>query len=327
MASLACYRLTASTLVPYRLALFVTTHLLVDAAVSTEGPGVSEVTASLQVHDCGWKALDGIPCIMGGITALAASVGGTLHGRSPKDFPWKTLPNELARLGCCLVNYPEETLMPGEIRPTLRRTKGIHDLTIRHRANLVNALKTGTLTIRAITSDAARSRLLTSRDPIIIGEAPSHRSSHPRGRRAFADGNIDRKGPRRLPSPPATPTTRPATPSTRPATPPATPPAPLPAPPHPTTSAIRRHVQVFVEISRPPPRPAVVAMSRPPPRPASRAVHKSFLPPHPTHTEDLIPPITSVTRSSSTSEYDDQSMTIDDELSESDYRPSKRLRG
>ncbi|KAG2124877.1 hypothetical protein DEU56DRAFT_916817 [Suillus clintonianus] len=294
---------------------FVTTHLLVDVAVSTEGPGVSGVTASLQVHDCGWKALDGIPCIMGGITALAASVGGTLHGRSPKDFPWKTLPKELAQLGCCLVNYPEETLMPGEIRPTLRRTKGIHDLSIPH----------------PITSNAARLRLLTSKDPVIIGEAPSHRSIHPRGRHAFADGDIDRKGPRRLPSPPATPTTRPATPSTRPATPPATPPAPLPAPPQPTTSAIRRRVQVFVEISRPPPRPAIVAISRPPPRPASRAVPNLFLPPHPTHTEDLIP-ITSVTRSSSTSEYaedsdDDQSITIDDELSESDYRPSKCHRG
>ncbi|KAG2125063.1 hypothetical protein DEU56DRAFT_695023, partial [Suillus clintonianus] len=159
----------------------------------------------------------------------------------------------LARLGCCLVNYPEETLMPGEIRPTLRRTKGIHDLSIPHRTKLVNALKTGTLTIRAITSNAAHLRLLTSKDPVIIGEALSHRSIHPRGRRAFADGDIDQKGPCRLPSPPATPTTRPATPSTRPATPPATPPAPLPAPPQPTTSAIRRRVQVFVEISRPPP--------------------------------------------------------------------------
>ncbi|KAG2737447.1 hypothetical protein P692DRAFT_20823752, partial [Suillus brevipes Sb2] len=75
-------------------------HLLelVDKAVSTEeDPGVS----SLQV-DAGWKSLDGIPCIMGGITALVASVGGTLRGRTSNDFPWKTLPKELARLGCRL---------------------------------------------------------------------------------------------------------------------------------------------------------------------------------------------------------------------------------
>ncbi|KAG1897301.1 uncharacterized protein F5891DRAFT_930541, partial [Suillus fuscotomentosus] len=148
----------------------------------------------------------------------------------------------LARLGCCLVNYPEETLMPGETRPTLNRSKGIHDLTFRHRDNLVNALKTGTLTIRAITSDVARARLITSKDPIIIGEAPSHRSIHSRGRRMFADGDIDRKGPRRLPSPPATPSTHSATPSTHPAT-------PATAPPHSATPATRRRVQVFVEIS------------------------------------------------------------------------------
>ncbi|KAG1779250.1 hypothetical protein EV702DRAFT_932862, partial [Suillus placidus] len=100
----------------------------------------------------------------------------------------------LARLGCCLVNYPEDTLMPGKIQPSLSRTKGVHGLTMPHRANLIIALKTGTLNIRAVTDDAARMRLITSKDPVIIGEAPSHRSPHFRGRRAFADGDIDRKG-------------------------------------------------------------------------------------------------------------------------------------
>ncbi|KAG2096050.1 uncharacterized protein F5147DRAFT_778412 [Suillus discolor] len=125
--------------------------------VIPEDPGVS----SLQV-DAGWKTLDGIPCIMGGLTALVASVSGTLRGRTQNDFPWKTLPKELARLGCCLVNYPNKTLMPGETRPTLSRSKGIHDLTLPHRINLVNALKMGTLTIRAVTNDAARTRLTMS---------------------------------------------------------------------------------------------------------------------------------------------------------------------
>lgn len=48
-------------------------------AVSTENPevdvGVSEVTTGLQVDDA-WKTLDGIPCIMGGMTVL---VGKSHH--------------------------------------------------------------------------------------------------------------------------------------------------------------------------------------------------------------------------------------------------------
>ncbi|KAG2058669.1 hypothetical protein BDR06DRAFT_1003863 [Suillus hirtellus] len=159
---------------------FTITHMLVDAVVSTEDPGVdvgvSEVTAGLQVDDA-WKTLDGIPCIMGGMTALVASVGGTLCGRTQTNFPWKTLPKELARLGCFLVNYPDETLMPGKIRPTLTWSKGIHDLTLPHHANLVNALRTDTLTIQAVTSDAACTHLIMSKDPVIIGEALSHRST------------------------------------------------------------------------------------------------------------------------------------------------------
>ncbi|KAG2113976.1 hypothetical protein DEU56DRAFT_710710, partial [Suillus clintonianus] len=100
----------------------------------------------------------------------------------------------LARLGYVLVNYPDETLMPGELRSTFCRTKGIHDLNQRHRANIINHLKTGTLTIRAVTSDAARMRLTTSKDPVVIGEAPLACSMHSCGRRAFADGRIDQKG-------------------------------------------------------------------------------------------------------------------------------------
>ncbi|KAG1858749.1 hypothetical protein DFJ58DRAFT_726535 [Suillus subalutaceus] len=174
---------------------FTISQILIDAAVSTEDLGgedlgVSEVTTGLQVDD-GWKVLDGIPCIMGGLTALVASVGGTLRGRAPNNFPWRTLPKELARLGYFLVDYPNETLMPGEIRPSLTRSKGIHDLTIPHCDNLVNALKSGTLTIQAVTSDAARTRLVMLKDPIIIGEAPTHRSIHSHRQRAFANGGFD----------------------------------------------------------------------------------------------------------------------------------------
>lgn len=335
---------------------FTITRLLVDTAVMTEDPGIS----SIQV-DAGWKTLDGIPCIMGGLTALVASVGGTLRGRTQTEFPWKTLPKELARLGCCLVNYPNETLMPGETRPTLSRSKGVHDLTLPHRINLVNALKMGTLTIRAVTNDAARTRLTMSTDPVITGEAPSHRSIYSRGRHAFANGDIDCKGPRRLASPPSTPPTstpptRPSTPPTHPSTPPARP-STLPARPstpptcpstcaarpstraaHPATSPTRRHVQVFVEISRPPPRPASRAVSKVipsstthtisplPPWPASRAASKAITPSI-AHTTDLIPPIAAVEWSASSSKYvDDETLDEESDASESDHRPAKRLR-
>ncbi|KAG2092830.1 uncharacterized protein F5147DRAFT_551765, partial [Suillus discolor] len=91
-------------------------------------------------------------------------------------------------------NYPDETLMPGKLCPSLSRTKGIHDLSHQHRANLINHLKAGTLTIRAVVSNAARIRLTTSKDPVIIGDAPSACSMHSHGQCAFADGRIDRKG-------------------------------------------------------------------------------------------------------------------------------------
>lgn len=165
-------------------------------------------------------------------------------------------------------------------------------------------------------------RLLTSKDPVIIGEAPSHRSPHSRGRRAFADGDIDRKGPRRLPTPPSpsptgSPTPRPSAPPTGPSTGPSGPPT-------------RRRVQVYVQISRPPPRPASRAVHQaiPPsisqdrsPRRASRATLLAITP-----TRDLIPPITSVTRVASSSEYVDDDANDEIDSSESDNRPFKRLR-
>ncbi|KAG1879476.1 hypothetical protein C8R48DRAFT_767734 [Suillus tomentosus] len=136
-----------------------------------------------------------------------------------------------------------------------------------------------------------------SKDPIIIGEAPTHRSFHSHGQRAFANGDFDRNGPPHLAAFPTIPLTR-------------------------------RRVEVFVEISRPPPRPASRAISRPPPRPASGAISRP--PPRPvsrvvqstrcsslTHANDLIPPITAVERSALSSEYaddtDDESTSPDEQ--------------
>lgn len=260
---------------------------------------------------------------------IVASLGGTLRGRTGSDFPWKTLPKELARLGYVLVNYPDETLMPGELRPTISRSKGIHDLTQQHRVNLINCLKAGTLTIRAVTNDAARMRLTTSKDPVIIGDAPSACSMYPRGRRAFADGHIDQKGLRRLqrlPSPVLQPSPSPIL-------------QPSPSPVLQLSSSPVSHcrVQVIVEITQPPPRPVSItqpritqpppssaSITRPPPCPASRAVHK----PSSTRTEHLIPPITSVNGAESSSEHDstDDENDCEDEICESGRYPVKRLR-
>ncbi|KAG1898087.1 uncharacterized protein F5891DRAFT_1191390 [Suillus fuscotomentosus] len=83
-----------------------------------------------------WRQLDGIPCIMGGLTALC----GRLDGQGG-NFPWKTLPTLLEKHGFVLHNYPENTLMPGERHNTLRKSKGIHDLTLCERGVLADALK------------------------------------------------------------------------------------------------------------------------------------------------------------------------------------------
>ncbi|KAG1808402.1 uncharacterized protein BJ212DRAFT_1303018 [Suillus subaureus] len=159
---------------------FSISWILVDVAVSTEDTLPTEVSGGSCLSE-EWKNLDGIPCIMGGMRALTASLGGMLHGRTSADFPWKTLPKELARLGYVLTNYPDDTLIPGELRPSLSRTKGIHDLSHHHCVNLVNHLKAGTLTIRAVKSDAACTHLTISKDPVIIGEAPSACSLHSMG--------------------------------------------------------------------------------------------------------------------------------------------------
>ncbi|KAG1719292.1 hypothetical protein EDD22DRAFT_755252, partial [Suillus occidentalis] len=100
----------------------------------------------------------------------------------------------LAQRGYTLHNYPEDTLMPGENRRSLTKSKGIHDLTLRERAILEYALQNDTLTIQPITTEKARHRIITSRDPVIFGEAPGPESRHSHGRRGFVDGRINWKG-------------------------------------------------------------------------------------------------------------------------------------
>ncbi|KAG0694538.1 hypothetical protein DFH29DRAFT_767301, partial [Suillus ampliporus] len=100
----------------------------------------------------------------------------------------------LAQRGCIIHNYPENVLMPGERRVTLAKSKGIHDLTLSSRAVLTDALKNNSLTVQHTTTESTCQRLLASREPIILGEAPAPESPHTHGRRVFVDGRIDRKG-------------------------------------------------------------------------------------------------------------------------------------
>ncbi|KAG1860859.1 hypothetical protein F4604DRAFT_1684336 [Suillus subluteus] len=136
----------------------------------------------------GWRLLDGIPCIIGGLIALL----GTLEGRGG-NFPWKMLPTVLAHRGCILKNYLEKILMPGERRATLAKSKGIHDLSLHERCILADALKNDVLTVKSVATDAYKS-LMASRVPIIVGEAPPADSPYTRRRQGFANGRIDRLG-------------------------------------------------------------------------------------------------------------------------------------
>ncbi|KAG1758872.1 hypothetical protein EDD22DRAFT_750862, partial [Suillus occidentalis] len=104
----------------------------------------------------------------------------------------------LGKNGYVLYNYPEDALMPGEIRNTLQRSKGISDLTLRERGVLSDALKDGSLTLKRLNTKDSPRRLLASREPVIYGEAPGPDSPHAYGRRMFVNCRIDRKGPSRL---------------------------------------------------------------------------------------------------------------------------------
>jgi hypothetical protein len=118
-----------------------------------------------EAPDDDWRTLsDDIQCIRAGMDVMFSKfvvsvwlphftylfegkLGGQLTGRSG-TFPWKGLPKELARHRFVMAGYPEDTLMPGEPRATVARSKGISDLDKREQRVLADAMRSGKLVIQ-----------------------------------------------------------------------------------------------------------------------------------------------------------------------------------
>ncbi|KAG2104045.1 uncharacterized protein F5147DRAFT_775755 [Suillus discolor] len=153
-----------------------------------DGPEVLEVPDS-DVDDWRLQA-DHLQCIKGGIVAL--ELGGKLTIRSG-HFPWKKLHGDFDHQGFVMEGYPEDVLMPGETRSTIR-SKGINDLDKREQVILAEALKAGTLVIKHCGNGTTDHKDKSQSHAVIMGEAPPPNSIHSQGRRLLANGVVDREG-------------------------------------------------------------------------------------------------------------------------------------
>ncbi|KAG2028306.1 hypothetical protein BDR03DRAFT_988552 [Suillus americanus] len=109
------------------------------AKVSADTPDAMKVDLdALEVSNSGdWQLqVDVLQCIKGGITALFS------------NFPWKKFCSDLDCQGFIMEGYPEDILMPGEMRSTNARSKGINDLDKWEQIILAEALKSGMLVIK-----------------------------------------------------------------------------------------------------------------------------------------------------------------------------------
>ncbi|KAG1818703.1 uncharacterized protein BJ212DRAFT_1479689 [Suillus subaureus] len=121
---------------------------------------------------------------------------------SKRNFPWKTLPAELIRLGMIIRGYPEDVLLPGNFHTT--SNKGITNLTLKETGILIMALKAGLMQVKKV-SKAMQAKLLTSKMPVLEGAPPTEDCTHRGGRHLFANGQSDRLGlPHAKPSAAAT---------------------------------------------------------------------------------------------------------------------------
>ncbi|KAG0694722.1 hypothetical protein DFH29DRAFT_1006068 [Suillus ampliporus] len=139
-------------------------------------------------HGLTGETLNGIPCIIGGLSALL----GTLDGQGG-DIPMEDTTHHFSPLWLHSPPLPREYSHACE-----------QDL-------LADALRTNSITVQHITTDDAHQQIMTFHEPIIFGEAPEYDSQNLHGRCAFLNGRIDRKGLPRLtmaetsPEPPSEP--------------------------------------------------------------------------------------------------------------------------
>lgn len=129
------------------------------------------------------------------------------------------MPSALADDNVCIKGYPaHKCLLPGEARDTTSnsKSKGVAGLTQKEVSILMDSLKSKTMYVEKV--DASKrgeydpsicshfcvdvlvllAVVISSQQPVIIGEAPPSDYSHTGARRLFIDGHIDYNGPSRI---------------------------------------------------------------------------------------------------------------------------------
>ncbi|KAG1882370.1 hypothetical protein F4604DRAFT_1537412, partial [Suillus subluteus] len=130
---------------------------------------------------------DDVVEVQGNACAASKSLPEYTHsGKLPsvKNFPWKTLPSELARNSLVIKGYPDDVLLPGGVHSNAN--KGIANLTLKEIGTIVGALQAGTMYVSKVSA--------AKQVPILVGAPPAGDSEHTAGCRLFANGQLDRRG-------------------------------------------------------------------------------------------------------------------------------------
>ncbi|KAF8124774.1 hypothetical protein EV363DRAFT_1104085, partial [Boletus edulis] len=110
------------------------------------------------------------------------------------NFPWKTLLGFLASNGLVIEGYPYGILMPGQRRNEATRTKGINDLSLPDKRQLIRHMQDKVLTVRRVRDIHEHRALQGNNSPVVTEEAPPASAPDAYGRRMFSNGQVDRKG-------------------------------------------------------------------------------------------------------------------------------------
>ncbi|KAG1859751.1 hypothetical protein F4604DRAFT_1930477 [Suillus subluteus] len=141
---------------------------------------------------------DNIKWIKREIMKQVAKFGGKFG--TDRVFPWKLMPSALADNNICIKGYPaHKCLLPGEARDTTSnsKSKGVASLTQKEVLILMDSLKSKMMYVEKVDA-SKRAAVMSSQQPVIIGEAPPSDYSHTGARRLFIDGHIDYNGPSRI---------------------------------------------------------------------------------------------------------------------------------